>query len=117
ITLTDGDAKLTLRAWSDGPAFAVCERLAVGDFVAITGEFGWNGSFGVESKRWTCQPLDADERNALLAGSPEVSARQALDFDNIREAVESIGDPRLRALAELFLADYGERFRRTAAAR
>src|SRR5262245_46253246 len=75
ITLTDGEAKLTLRAWSDGPAFALCEGLAAGDFVAISGEFAWNGSFGVESKRWTCQPLEAEARAALLAGSPEVSAR------------------------------------------
>jgi len=117
MTLTDGEAKLTLRAWSDGPAFGACERLAVGDFVAISGEFAWNGSFGVESKRWTCQPLEADERAALLAGSPEISARQAIDFNDINIAVESIGDPRLGALAKLFLAEYGERFRRTAAAR
>jgi 3'-5' exoribonuclease len=95
MTLTDGEAKLTLRAWSDGPAFGACERLAVGDFVAISGEFAWNGSFGIESKRWTCQPLEADERAALLAGSPEISARQAIDFNDINIAVESIGDPRL----------------------
>jgi len=117
ITLTDAEAKLTLRAWSDGPAFSACERMTVGDFVSVAGEFTWGGSYGVESKRWTCQPLEADERSALLAGPPEVSARQALDFDYIRKAVETISDPRLRALAELFLTEYSDRFRRTAAAR
>ena len=117
VGLTDGEAKLTLRAWSDSPAFALCEAMAVGDFVEVAGEFAHSGAFGVESKRWTCKPLADEARDALLAGTPELRARQDADFAHICEVVAGLGDPRFRALAEMFLAEFGDRFRRTAAAR
>ena len=117
VTLADAEAKLTLRAWSDSPAFALCENLAAGEFVEVAGEFAHSAAFGVESKRWSCQPLPDAAREALLAGPVEMRERQAADFAHIRALMAGLGDPRFRALAELFLAEYGDRFRRTAAAR
>ncbi|MEA3211245.1 MAG: 3-5 exoribonuclease [Chthoniobacter sp.] len=117
LTLADAEAKLTLRAWSDSPAFALCESLAGGAFIEITGDFTHNGSYGLDSKRWGARELSTEEREILLAGPPEVRAKQAADFDLIAQQAESIQDPRLRGLARLFLAEYGPRFRRTAAAR
>ncbi len=117
VALADAEAKLTLRAWSDSPAFTLCERLAVGDFVEVTGEFGHSAAYGVESKRWSCAPLSDEDRDALLAGSPALRERQNADFDYIREIAAGLADPRFHALADLYLAEYGERFRRTAAAR
>jgi 3'-5' exoribonuclease len=117
ITLADAQAKLTLRAWSDSPNFAQCSELAAADFVEVAGDFTHNANFGTEAKKWTLRHLNDAERDALLAGSLELRARQDADFTFIRESIVNVADPRLRALGELFLADFGDRFRRAAAAR
>ena len=113
----DSESKLTLRAWSDAPAFGFCESTASGAFVEVAGEFGSNSGFGIDSKRWTARELKADERDALLAGSPERREKQAADFAFIEQSIRAIADPRLAALCSMFLAEYGDRFRRAAAAR
>jgi 3'-5' exoribonuclease len=63
------------------------------------------------------RPLSADERAALLGGTPELREKQAADVADIESAVAASTDVRLRALGQLFLAEYGDRFRRAAAAR
>jgi len=117
LTLADAEAKITLRAWSDAPAFAACEEMEPGAFLEVTGEFAQNGGFGLDAKRWNCRELTVEERDALLAGSPELRARQAADYAFIEQTVGAISDPRLHGLAKLFLTEYGPRFCRAAAAR
>lgn len=117
LTLADAEAKLTLRAWSDAPAFALCETLAAGDFLEVSGEFAHSGAYGMDAKRWQARPLEDPERDTLLAGPAELRGKQAADFEFIEQSVDAIGDPRLRGLARLFLVDHGPRFRRAAAAR
>ena len=117
LTLADAEAKLTLRAWSDAPAFALCEEWAVGAFIEAVGEFVHNGSFGLDAKRWTGRALSEAERDDLLAGSLELREKQAADFAFIVESAAAISDPRLHGLTQLFLVEYGARFRRAAAAR
>jgi 3'-5' exoribonuclease len=63
------------------------------------------------------RPLTEQEKNELLQGPLDLREKQATDFQLVRESVAEITDPRLRALAEAFLAEWGDRFRRTAAAR
>jgi len=113
----DGEAKLTLRAWSDAPAFAFCEQAHTGDFVEVTGEFANNSGFGMDAKRWSIRELKAGERDALLAGPLERREKQASAFAFIEKTLAQIADPRLAGLCALFLADFGDRFRRAAAAR
>jgi 3'-5' exoribonuclease len=117
LTLADAEARMTLRAWSDGPAFALCDELATRDFLEVIGDFTQNGGFGVDARRWTCRRLTAEEQAALLAGPPELQAKQDADFACIMEGVAALADPRLAGLARLFLAEYEARFRRSAAAR
>jgi 3'-5' exoribonuclease len=117
VSLADSEGRLTLRAWSDAPAFAFCEKFGAGVFVEVTGEFANNGTFGLDAKRWNVRELKPDERDTLLAGSETLRAKQAADFAELDALVASIADPRLAALTRLFLAEYGERFRRAAAAR
>lgn len=117
IVFADAEARLTLRAWSDGPAFLMCKGLASGAFLEIGGEFFSDPTHGLESKRWTCRELSSDEREALLGGPVNLRERQQADFAFIGQAAADLRDPRLRALALLFLHEYGERFRRAAAAR
>jgi 3'-5' exoribonuclease len=117
VSVADSEGKLALKAWSDGPAFAFCERLSTGDFVAIRGEFAQSAQFGLEARRWTVRHLNDAERDALLAGSPAQRERQAAEYAFIETALASLQDPRLNALAKMFLADFGDRFKRAAAAR
>ncbi len=117
VAVADAEGKLTLRAWSDAPAFEFCQRAAVGTFVEVTGEFTTNGSFGLDAKRWTVRELNDEQRDALLAGSAELRERQTVDYAFIEQSIASLADPRLAALGKMFLAEYGERFRRAAAAR
>ncbi len=117
VTVADAETRLTLRAWSDAPAFALCEGLPDGAFIEASGEFVNNGSFGLDAKRWMGRVLSEAERDAVLAGSPELQAKQAADFAFITETAAALLDPRLHGLAQLFLAEYGARFRRAAAAR
>ena len=56
-----------------------------------------------------------DEKNVLL-GPPELRAKQA-PTGNYHRTMETIDDPRLRALCEAFIDEFGDRFRRTAGAR
>ena len=117
LTVADAEAKLTLRAWSDSPAFSFCAALAPGAFLEIEGEFALHPAFGIEARRWTCRELEAPEVELLLGGPAELQEKQARDFQAILEALGGIADPRLHALCRLFLEDFGERFRRAAAAR
>ncbi len=116
VTFADSEGKFSLKAWNDSPAFAFCERAAAGTFVEVTGEFS-TGRFGLEAMRWTVRELNAEERDLVLAGSPFQRGRQAEDFAFILQGVEAVVDPRLKALACLFLTEFGDRFRRAAAAR
>ena len=117
LVLADAEGKITLRAWSDAPAFAACEEMAVGTFLEVTGEFAHNGGFGLDAKRWNCRELTIEERDTLLAGSPELREKQAADYAFIEQTAGAMADPRLKELAAIFLSEYGARFRRAAAAR
>lgn len=117
LTAADAEAKLTLRAWSDSPAFALCAGLVPGAFLEIEGEFSAHPVFGVEARRWSCRPLEAEEIERLLGGSDALREKQARDFETIAEAVSAIADPRLGGLCRLALEDFGDRLRRAAAAR
>lgn len=117
LVLADAEAKITLRAWSDAPAYTICEAVAMGAFLEVTGEFVHNGGFGLDAKRWTCRELTTEERDSLLAGPPELREKQAADYAFIEQTIATIADPRLHALAAVFLDEYEPRFRRAAAAR
>ena len=116
VAFADSEAKFSLKAWNDSPAFSFCERAGAGVFVEIAGDFS-SSKFGIESNRWTLRELNPDERDTLLAGSSALRGKQAADFAFIEQSVGAIADPRLAALCRAFLAEFGDRFRRAAAAR
>ncbi len=117
IIVADAEARFTLRAWSDSPNFNFCAGIVEGSFVEVVGEFTFNGTFGLDAKRWECRTLSNTERDALLAGPESLRKKQRSDFDFIETTVDLIADPRLHRVCETFLREHGERFRRTAAAR
>ena len=117
LTLADACDRMTLRVWGDHPAYKACTALASGDFIELQGDFQQHAQFGLEANKWTVRPLTEQERNELLQGPPELRAKQANDWQFIVQSVDAISDPRLRALGRAFTAEFGDRFRRTAAAR
>ncbi|MEO5854705.1 MAG: HD domain-containing protein, partial [Chthoniobacterales bacterium] len=117
LALADSADRMTLRVWSDHPEYRACESLQTSDFIELSGEFVQHQQFGLDARGWKVRALTAAEIAELLQGPPELRAKQAADFALISESVQAIVDPRLRALGEAFLADYGDRFKRTAGAR
>ena len=117
LMLADAGDRLMLRVWSDNTEYKSCELLHAQDFIELSGEFFQHQQYGLDAKQRKVRALTASETADLLAGPPELRAKQAQDFAYISEGVKAIGDPRLRALCETFLADHGDRFKRTAGAR
>lgn len=117
VHLIDARDKLMLRAWSDAPVFALCADLAKGAAVEISGDFSHHAAFGLDARRWTFRRLSPGETAELVAGPKEVRERQAADFQFIAETTQTLRDPRLRILCEMFLVEFGDRFKRAAAAR
>jgi 3'-5' exoribonuclease len=116
LTLADACDRMTLRVWSDHPAYKTCSALTMHDFVELTAEF-CQSQYGLDARKWTVRPLTEQEKNELLQGPADLRAKQASDFEFIRKTVGKIADPRLRTLGEAFLNEWGDRFRRAAAAR
>lgn len=116
LSLADACDRMTLRVWSDHPSYKTCSALKTEAFIEVTGEF-FRSQYGMDTRKWTMRPLTEQEKNELLQGPAELRAKQTADSDFIAQTVKAIVDPRLRGLGEVFLKDWGERFRRTAAAR
>jgi 3'-5' exoribonuclease len=117
LGLADACDRMTLRVWSDHPAYKACSALNNESFIELNGEFSSHSQYGLEAQKWTVRPLTEQEKNELLLGPAELRAKQTADWQFILGTIGEINDPRLRALCDTFVRDLGERFRRTAAAR
>ncbi len=117
LGLADACDRMTLRVWSDHVAYRACDSLHVGDFIEVSGEFQQHQQYGLDARQWTVRNLTSEERDELLQGPADLRAKQGVDWNYILAAIAEIGDPRLRTLSQIFIADLGDRFRRTAGAR
>ena len=117
ILFRDESDSMTLRAWADTAAFECCSSRQYGNFVAIEGSFSHTSAFGLDARGWEMAPLATEEIELLLEGSPERQDLLARSWNQITDAVDSIVDPRLKLLCNQFIAQYGTRFKRSAAAR
>jgi len=117
LSLADACDRMTLRVWSDHPAYKACSALNNESFVELNGDFSSHSQYGLEAQKWTVRPLTEQEKDELLQGPAELRAKQTADWQFILETIGKIVDPRLRALCDTFVKDLSERFRRTAAAR
>ena len=117
LVLVDACDRMTLRVWSDHPAYKACSALTTENFIELTGEFHRHQQYGLEARKWTVRPLTDQEKNELVQGPADLRAKQGADWEFIGQTIQTIADPRLRALCDAFLNEWGDRFRRTAAAR
>ena len=116
LGFADATGSFALKAWSDSELFRQAGGWSGGEFLRLSGRWA-QSQYGLEAARLTCRALDAAQRAAFLAGDPETRARQEHDWETITGLCATLRDPRLAALCGRFLADCGDRFRRTAAAR
>src|SRR4030095_2392020 len=117
LILADACDRMTLRVWSDHPAYKTCSSLTAESFIELSGEFHHHQQYGLEARKWMGRPLTDEEKGELLQGPADLRARQNTDWEFIENAIKTISDPRLRSLCNVFLEEWGDRFRRTAAAR
>src|SRR5256886_11380703 len=112
LTLADACDRMTLRVWSDHPAYKTCSALSGHEFIELTAEFHTHSQYGLEARKWTVRPLTDQEKVELLRGPADLRAKQNEDSEFIEKTIEIINDPRLRVLCEAFLKEWGDRFRR-----
>lgn len=116
ITLSDGECSLNFKVWEDKPWFATLVEIGEKAFLSLKG-YWMKGNYGFEVNELVVRRLDEGEKGVLLAGTVELKEKQSSCFNEILHFVESIGDPRLKGLCGLFIQKYGDRMKRTAAAR
>ena len=116
IEISDGTATEKFKIWEDSDAYDECHDLLDGDCVRMDGSF-WRNQYGLNIDRLRVRRLEKQEITDLFAGTPERRAALDRDWTELEAYVGAIGDPRLRLLCQTYLQDYGEKFRRAAAAR
>ncbi len=115
--LVDATDSLLWRVFDNNPCFRELPALPPHAFVEMQAEWLDTGKFGIEPRLARLRVLTEEEKQELLLGDPETAARQQADWADIRAHLEALKDPRLRQLCRLFVERFGERYRRTAAAR
>jgi 3'-5' exoribonuclease len=116
LAFADATASFTLKVWSNHRQFDAASSLPPGTAVRLEGR--WTQSqYGIDSSGWSFRPLNEGELASFLAGDPATRKRQDKDWDDILRMVATIRDPRLLALCRTFIDQFGDRFRRAAAAR
>lgn len=116
LTFADAVDTLVVKVWDNAYWNPQCRALQEGATLEITADWVAN-QYGVEMVNPEFRALTPDEEEALLSGGAELAARHAEDWQYIHSMVESMADPRLKALGEALLDAHAERFCRAAAAR
>lgn len=116
LKLTDAEDGFTMRVWSDAAGYGPARELKAHAFIGISADWAVS-QYGLEPRQWKLRMLEDEERATLLGGPPALRDKQARDYADITALIDGVADPRLRGLGQLFLREFGERFRRTGAAR
>jgi 3'-5' exoribonuclease len=87
-----------------------------GDCVKIDATF-FRNQYGMNVDGLRLRWLEKQEIADLFAGTAERRAALDRDWADVEAIVGAMKDPRLRALGQAYLAEFGEKFRRAAAAR
>jgi len=116
LVFSDSTGNFHLKVWSDSPAYQNADALAVNDVFRLEGKWTQN-SYGIDARDIKFCPCDDESLDTFFAGDPVIRAKQDRDYADIQRLCESISEPRLHTLCLRFFSQFGERFRRTAAAK
>lgn len=116
FVLADATDQFTLKIWENLPQFHTAQDLPEHAFLRLSGDWTQN-QYGIDGIRWDFRKMNQNEIENFLAGDPETRFTQDSDWKEILRLTKSISDPRLRTICANFIEQYGEQFRRTAAAR
>ena len=116
LEISDGTATEKFKIWEDSDAYEAFHDYVDGDCVRIDASF-WRNQYGLNVDRLRVRSLEKQEITDLFAGTPERRAALDCDWADITAFINEIVDPRLRLLSQTYLQEYGEKFRRAAAAR
>src|SRR6202011_6003309 len=83
LSLADACDRMTLRVWSDHPAYKACSEMTEESFIELAAEFHTHSQYGLEAQKWTVRPLTEHEKRELLQGPADLRAKQATDWDFI----------------------------------
>ena len=117
LRLVDASDGLDVNAWSDTSAFASIQGEIVheGAYVELQGVFSKTDR-GLNTQGLTIRVLTAEEKAALLNGSPERCAELDQWEAELDAAIEAMSDPLLSTLSTKVFAKMRARFKRAAAA-
>jgi 3'-5' exoribonuclease len=116
ITFSDATGSFNLNAWSDAPMFEAASGMSDGTVLRLNAEWTQN-QYGLNASNIAWERLMGDALEAFYAGDAATADKQRHDWETIRMLCSGIRDPRLHALTDRFITDFGARFRRAAAAR
>jgi len=115
--LADATDSFVWRLFDNNPCFHRLRELPRHAFIELSADWIDTGKYGIEPRQPKLRLLSEDEKQTLLLGDPATAAQQQADWDYLLTQWHSLTDPRLQQLCLLFVERFGERFRRTAAAR
>lgn len=116
LVFVDSTGSISLKVWSNTPLYAETEKMELNAIVRLEGEWTQN-QYGVNGSGISWSSLQEEEIAVFLAGDPKTRDKQQRDYAEILEFCQSMADPRLKRLTEIFFEKMGDRFARTAAAR
>lgn len=116
LTFADSTGHFALKIWSDSPIYQQADALAETRVFRLEGKWTQN-QYGLDCRELSFHQPDDRALDDFYAGDPATRAKQEHDYAVITALCESLADPRLHALCQRFLAQMGDRFRRTAAAK
>jgi 3'-5' exoribonuclease len=116
LSFADATGHFPLKIWSDSPVYQQADALPAGSVFRIEGKWTQN-SYGIEARDLEFHQPDEAALTDFFAGDPAIREKQDRDFAEIRRLCDSIVDPRFHELCQRFLTQFGDRFRRTAAAK
>lgn len=116
VEITDGTTSEKFKIWEDSNAYEFFHDLSEHDCVRLEATF-FRNPYGLNLDRVRGRRLEKQEIAELFAGTPERRAALERDWVDVSAMIVEIKDPRIRLLCEAYLKEFGEKFRRAAAAR
>src|SRR6516225_9848359 len=96
LVLADACDRMTLRVWSDHPAYKTCSALTPEGFIELSGEVSSYQQYGLEARKWTVRPPTGHEKSELHQGPADLRAKQNADWEFLEKPAHTNTDARLR---------------------